>query len=122
MRTLYVGRDWIFHDHFKLMVGEEVFDSAVAPQKMITRKVLRGYVSEVVYYSFNQVQPAEAIAKAPQAKALLRLEGDSDRSTGELSKDYKDAIRDSFELSAILKKIYKLRKDAGMTGKLGDVK
>ena len=122
MHTFYMGRNWLFHDRFKLMVGDEVFDSPVAKPDMITRKVLRGAVSEMAFYPSDQIGPAEAVARSPQAKVLLRLEGSSGVVTEELSKDQKSALKDAFELSAILKKIYKIRKNAGITGKLGDVK
>ncbi len=122
LHTFYYGRDWLFHDRFKLMVGEKVFDSPVVKRDMITRKVLSGAVLERAYYPSDQLAPAEAVAQASQDRVILRLEGSSGIVTKELSAEQKAAIKDAFELSALLKKIYKIRKDAGINGKLGDVK
>jgi hypothetical protein len=51
---------------------------------------------------------------------MIRLFGSEGNATRELEKDEKSAFRDAFELSAILKKVYKLRKADGIKGKIGD--
>jgi hypothetical protein len=63
---------------------------------------------------------AEAIANSPQSEVMIRLFGSEGNATRELEKDEKSAFRDAFELSAILKKVYKLRKADGIKGKIGD--
>ena len=118
MFTRYHGRDWIFHDHFSLKVGDKLFDSSkVKP----ARKVLQGgSVLELCFYSSKDFPMAEAIGNSPQSEAMIRLFGSEGNATRELEKDEKNAFRDAFELSAILKKIYKMRKDDGIKGKIGD--
>jgi len=115
--TRYLGRDWIFHDHFSLKVGDKIFDSAkVKP----STKVLRGAVLELCFYPGKDLPMAEAIANSPQSEVMIRLFGSEGNATRELEKDEKSAFRDAFELSAILKKVYKLRKADGIKGKIGD--
>ena len=115
--TRYLGRDWIFHDHFSLKVGDKIFDSAkVKP----STKVLRGAVLELCFYPEKDLPMAEAIANSPQSEVMIRLFGSEGNATRELEKDEKSAFRDAFELSAILKKVYKLRKADGIKGKIGD--
>lgn len=115
--TRYLGRDWIFHDHFSLKVGDKLFDSAkVKP----STKVLRGAVLELCFYPEKDLPMAEAIANSPQSGVMIRLFGSEGNATRELEKDEKNAFRDALELSAILKKIYKMRKDDGIKGKIGD--
>lgn len=113
----YMGRDWIFHDHFSLKVGDKLFDSAkVKP----STKVLRGAVLELCFYPEKDLAMAQAIANSPQSGVMIRLFGSEGNATRELEKDEKNAFRDAFELSAILKKIYKMRKEDGTKGKIGD--
>jgi hypothetical protein len=113
----YMGRDWIFHDHCSLKVGDKIFDSAkVKP----STKVLRGAVLELCFYPEKDLPMAEAISNSPQSGVMIRLFGSEGNATRELDKDEKNAFRDAFELSAILKKIYKMRKEDGIKGKIGD--
>ncbi len=115
--TRYLGRDWIFHDHFSLKVGDKLFDSSTVKS---SRKVLRGAVLELCFYPAKDFPMAEAIANSPQSEVMIRLFGSEGNATRVLEKDEKNAFRDAFELSAILKKIYKMRKDDGIKGKIGD--
>lgn len=113
----YLGRDWIFHDHFSLKVGDKLFDSA---KVKASTKVLRGSVLELCFYPEKDLPMAEAIANSPQSGVMIRLFGSEGNATRELEKDEKNAFRDALELSAILKKIYKMRKEDGIKGKIGD--
>ena len=113
----YMARDWIFHDHCSLKVGDKIFDSSTVNS---SRKVLRGAVLELCFYPEKDFPMAEAIANSPQSEVMIRLFGSEGNATRELDKDEKNAFRDAFELSAILKKVYKMRKEDGIKGKIGD--
>lgn len=121
LHTRYQGEDWIFHDHFGLKVGDKQFDSAKVEKSDISRKVLRaGIVREICYYPSSDLRIAEAVASAADQKVMLRLYGSEGNATHELDLNQKNAIRDALELSAILKKVYKMRKEDGIKGKIGD--
>lgn len=115
--TQHIGRDWIFHDRFSLKVGDKLFDSSVVKP---SRKVLRGAVLELCFYPAKDLPMAEAIANSPQSEVMIRLFGSDGNATRQLDKDEKAAFRDALELSAILKKIYKMRKEDGISGRIGD--
>lgn len=119
--TRHRGSEWLFHDRFSIKVGERGFDSSKIPSARRMTKVMdSGAVLELCSYPESDHEALEAIAKTPEARVLLRIYGSAGIDTRELEKEEKNGIRDAMELSAILKKIYKMRKEDGIKGKIGD--
>jgi hypothetical protein len=119
--TRHRGSDWLFHDRFSVKVGEQTFDSTTVPADRRYTKVMRGgAVLEICPYPDKDHEVLEAIAKSPDARVLIRIYGSEGVRTRELQRDEKGGIRDAVELAAILKKIYKMRKEDGIKGKIGD--
>jgi len=119
--TRHRGSEWLFHDRFSIKVGEQSFDSSKIPSARRMTKVMdSGAVLELCAYPEADHEALEAIAKTPEARVLMRIYGSEGIDTRELEKEEKNGIRDACELSAILKKIYKMRKEDGIKGKIGD--
>ncbi len=119
--TRHRGNDWIFHDRFSVKVGDETFDSTKVSTARSSRKVMdNGIVLELCSYPEADLKALEAIAKSPESRVLLRLYGSEGIDTRELEKAEKHSLRDAVELSAVLKKVYAMRKEDGIKGKIGD--
>lgn len=123
--TIYRGGEWIFHDRFSIRVGSNSYSSSQAKLSSgdIKRKAMLGNgVIEICHYPDTDNVIAKAIASDTGLKVLLRLEGGEGRTEVELTKEHKAAIRDAVELSDVLARVFKMRREDGIKGRLNDVK
>ena len=122
LRSVYRDRDWIYHDHVIVRVGDQEFttDALPATSPDVTRRETRResssdrrrgrsdedrYVSESVRYrggSDNGI--LRAIAEARDAKVTLRLAGGPRVFDKTLSNDEKRLFAEAMELAALLRR------------------
>jgi hypothetical protein len=122
LRSVYRDRDWIYHDHVIVRIGDQeyVSDALPATSSDVTRRETRRqsssdrrrgrydedrYVSETVRYrggSDNGI--VRAIAEAGDAKVAMRLAGGPRVFDKTLSNDEKRAFADAMELATLLRR------------------
>jgi hypothetical protein len=117
LRSVYRDRDWIYHDHVVVRVGDEEFRSAVLPatspdvsRREIRRDVRRGsrvrddYVDETVSYRrTNDNGIIRAIAGAGERTVTMQLAGGPRHFEKALSDDEKRLFREAVELAQLLR-------------------
>jgi hypothetical protein len=117
LRSVYRDRDWIYHDHVIVRVGDEEFRSAVlaatspdVSRRVVRRDVRRGsrvrddYVDETVSYrrsSDNGI--IRAIAGAGDRSVTMQLAGGPRQFEKTLSEDEKRLFREAVELAELLR-------------------
>jgi hypothetical protein len=117
LRSVYRDRDWIYHDHVIVRVGDEEFRSAVlaatspdVSRRVVRRDVRRGsrvrddYVDEAVSYrrgSDNGI--IRAIAAAGDRNVTMQLAGGPRQFEKALSDDEKRLFREAVELAELLR-------------------
>ena len=122
LRSVYRDRDWIYHDHVIVRIGDQeyVSDALPATSSDVTRRETRRqsssdrrrgrydedrYVSETVRYrggSDNGI--VRAIAEAGDAKVAMRLAGGPRVFDKILSNDEKRSFADAMEQATLLRR------------------
>jgi len=123
LRSVYRDRDWIYHDHVEVRIGDEVLRTAtVAPtsQNMSRRNVQRtgsnvgrgrngrnqrdDFVDEKVSYrGADEAEIVRAIAEAGAVSVTMQLAGGPRTFEKTLSDDEKRLFAEAYELARLLR-------------------
>ena len=121
LRSVYRDRDWIYHDHVVVRVGDAVLTSAAYPASSpnISRREVRrtsssdrrnrngyrdDYVDETVSYRGGADNGIlRAIAEAGRATVTMQLSGGPRSFEKTLSDDEKRLFAEAFELAQLLR-------------------
>jgi hypothetical protein len=117
LRSVYRDRDWIYHDHVVVRIGEREWQTASLPAEspdVLRRESRRDsgrnsrdnerYIAETLSYrggSDNGI--VRAIAQAGDATVSMRLSGGPRLYEKVLSNDEKQLFSDAYELAALLR-------------------
>ena len=122
LRSVYRDRDWIYHDHVIVRVGDKEYESEALPPTSpdVTRRESRressrdrrnGRYTEdrnvyetVLYRGRGDNGILRAIAEAGDAKVTMRLAGGPRVYDKELSGDDKRIFAEAMELAALLRR------------------
>jgi hypothetical protein len=117
LRSVYRDRDWIYHDHVVVRIGDDVLTSAVLPASSpnVSRREIRrsssdrngnrdDYVDETVSYRGGGDNGIlRAIAEAGTATVTMQLTGGPRSFEKTLSDDEKRLFAEAFELARLLR-------------------
>ena len=122
LRSIYRDRDWIYHDHVIVRIGEEELRTAPLPatSRDVSRRTIQrtsslgernrnrrqddDYVSEAVSYRGNDGDAIiRAIVRAGSANVTMQLAGGPRVFDKTLSDDEKRLFREAAELATLLR-------------------
>lgn len=106
LKSYYWGRDWLFHTRVRVKIGDSVLTSDTIPSYSDDniRESSGGKVWETIHFTRGRGNGIlEAIANNVEKVIKVRFEGDKYYDDMTLSQGDKEAIRDSWELSKLIK-------------------
>ena len=108
LESNYYGSSWIFHTGVEVKIGDTVYKTEDIPSydKNNVRIILSGAVSETISYTAGRDNGVlEAIAKSGENIVRVRFSGSDNVKDITLSQKDKEAIKDSYELAELIKKL-----------------
>ncbi|MEZ4211121.1 MAG: hypothetical protein R3B39_02435 [Candidatus Paceibacterota bacterium] len=108
LESQYYGENWIFHTRVEVKVGELVLKSQEVPTYDPDNATQNsgGSVWEVVSFTGNKDNGIiQAIASSGDLDVRVRFSGDQKNSDFTLTKKDQQAIKDSYELMTLIKKV-----------------
>ena len=105
--SYHLGKDWIFHTKVQVKIGDAIYETYDVPtyDKNNIEQSHGGYVQEVILYTNGDNGIIKAIAESGDTPIKVRFSGSENIQDIILSKTDQQAIKDSYELSQLLKKI-----------------
>lgn len=105
----FYGEDWIFHTHVEVKIGDNIYKSDDVKGSDNERENSGGDVWETITYSNGKDNGIlQAIAENSDKQIKVRFVGDQHISDFILSTSDKNIIRDSYNLSNLIKKSKKI--------------
>jgi hypothetical protein len=104
----YYADDWIFHTSIQVKIGDKIYNSSVVETYSDHNKTQNsgGSVWENITYTDDQDEKIiKAIADNADKEIKVRFNGKQYYSDFTLSKKDKQAIKDGYELSELIKKV-----------------
>lgn len=108
LESNYYGSSWIFHTGVEVKIGDTVHKTEDIPSydKNNVRTVLSGDVSEIISYTSGKDNGVlQAIATSGENVVRVRFSGNENIKDITLSQKDKQAIKDSYELFELIKKL-----------------
>ena len=108
LESQWYGKDWIFHSHIKVKVGQLLLSSPkVESYNKYNKQQYSGdtFWENVYYLESGDNGIIQAIADSTAKPVKVRFEGRKFHRDTYLTPEEKQSIRESHELSEVLKKI-----------------
>lgn len=108
LESQYYGDDWIFHTKVAVKIGDAIYETDDVPTYDPSNETTNGSGSvweNVSYLGFTDSGIIKAIAESGDTPVKVRFEGQNNVSDITLAKRDQQAIKDSYELSELIKKV-----------------
>jgi len=104
----YYAKDWIFHTNIQVKIGDKILQSEIIPtsQRENTHENYDGYIWENIHYTDGRDNGIlQAIAENSNTEIKIRFVGEQYHYDFILPKIDKEAIKETYELYQLFKKV-----------------